>query len=146
MDYGGHDSEFTYNVVYHGAGDDHDGNDGQNCINTWPFLPGHGAVYKGNKCVLPRSNNLFGLISGCDCPGSNMVTPWHKPGDKRPQGQCGVAFGGNSYYTHNGSAHANRCGDFETEWKTKNEPDSTIDVLPADDQLIAWAKEVLLME
>jgi len=35
MDYGGHDSEFSHNLVYHGAGDDHDGNDGQNCINTW---------------------------------------------------------------------------------------------------------------
>ena len=39
MDYGGHDSRFVGNVVYHGH------NDGQNCVNTWPFLPGHGAMY-----------------------------------------------------------------------------------------------------
>ena len=36
MDYGGHDSVFTGNIIYHGH------NDGQNCVNTWPFLPGHG--------------------------------------------------------------------------------------------------------
>ena len=34
MDFGGHDSKFRDNVVYHAH------NDGQNCFNTWPFLPG----------------------------------------------------------------------------------------------------------
>lgn len=29
MDYGGHDSLFTDNIVYHGS------NDGQNCVNIW---------------------------------------------------------------------------------------------------------------
>ena len=50
------------------------------------------------------------------------------------------------YYTHNGSAHANQCGDFVTSWKKTNEPGSTIGVLPSDDVLIGWAKEVLQMD
>ena len=86
MDYGGHDSAIVGNVIYHGDGADHDGGDGQNCLNTWPFLPGHGAVYNHNKCILPRSNNLFGSLAGCDCPGTNPVTPWHSPADKNPNG------------------------------------------------------------
>ena len=146
MDYGGHDSAIVGNVIYHGDGADHDGGDGQNCLNTWPFLPGHGAVYNHNKCILPRSNNLFGSLAGCDCPGTNPVTPWHSPADKDPNGQCGVTFDANQYFTHNGSAHALRCGDFETSWKGKNEPDSTISTLPSDEQLMLWAKEVLLMK
>ena len=136
MDYGGHDSAITHNVIWHGDGGDHDGNDGQNCLNSWPFLPGHGAVYNHNKCILPRSNNLFGsLDAGCDCPGTAPRVPWHSPADKNPPNQCGVTFETNEYFTHNGSAHALRCGDFEADWMPKNEPDSTISVLPTDDQV-----------
>ena len=36
MDYGGHDCAFHDNLVYV------EGKDGQNCINTASFLPGHG--------------------------------------------------------------------------------------------------------
>lgn len=54
MDYGGHDSAVTHNVIYHGDGGDHDGNDGQNCLNIWSFLPEHGVPYNNNKCILPR--------------------------------------------------------------------------------------------
>ena len=88
MDYGGHDSRFTGNVIYHGA------NDGQNCVNTWPFLPGHGAVWEGNKCILPRSNNLAGSISTCDCPGPATGTPWNASDlDSRPPTECGKFTG-----------------------------------------------------
>jgi hypothetical protein len=84
MDYGGHDSRFTGNVVYHGA------NDGQNCVNTWPFLAGHGAVWEGNRCILPRSNNLAGSISTCDCPGPAAVVPWNASDlESRPPTECG---------------------------------------------------------
>ena len=133
--------------MYHGDGADHDGNDGQNCINAWPFLADHGMVYHGNKCLLPKSNNLFGLIAGgCDCPGSAKSTPWHKPGDPNPNGECGVSFANNQYYTHNGSAVASQCGDFATKWKAANEPDSTIGVLPSDDVLMGWARDLLQMK
>ena len=36
---------------------DHGTNDGQNCVNVWPFLAGHGAVWERNKCIIPRSRN-----------------------------------------------------------------------------------------
>ena len=130
-DYGGHDSRFTGNVIYHGH------NDGQNCVNTWPFLAGHGAVWEGNKCVLPLSNNLAGSIAGCDCPGPAAVVPWNASDPtSRPPTECGVSFGNNEYFTHNGSATYNRCGDFDTMWKAKNEPDSNISSLPSDEELL----------
>ena len=80
-------------------------------------------MWQGNKCVLPRSNNIAGSIAGCDCPGNGVVKPWNAsdPDNTRPQGQCGVTFGDNEYFTANGSATVNRCGDFEVDWKAKNE-------------------------
>lgn len=147
---GGHDSKFRDNIVYHGTGSFHGGNDGQNCVNAWPMVPGHGCEWTGNKCVLPRSNNLFGLIAGgCDCPGPAFPTTRFNASDPDgpgPQKECGVKFGHNEYFTHNGSATANHCGDFDTEWKGKNEPDSTIGSLPTDEQLLEWAKEKLNMK
>ena len=141
MDYGGHDSRFTGNVIYHGT------NDGQNCVNTWPFLTGHGVVWQGNKCVLPRSNNLAGSISSCDCPGAGSLTPWNASDlASRPPTECGVSFGNNEYYTHNGSATFSKCGDFDDDWKMKNEPDSNISSLPSDEDLLKWAREKLDME
>ena len=58
MDYGGHDFVVTGNVVYHGQ------NDGQNCFNSWPFLPNAGALYEDNICILPKSTNLGNLFHG----------------------------------------------------------------------------------
>ena len=93
MDYGGHDSKFMNNVIYHGH------NDGQvhsytqrkdpshtcfgllkyflrmlltrqsivfvlqNCVNIWPFLPTHGAPWSGNKCILPKVSVLLMLLA-----------------------------------------------------------------------------------
>jgi hypothetical protein len=180
MDYGGHDSFFNDNLVsrpfpswnrsmlteiylchacscqeilrtetagqvYHGT------NDGQNCVNVWPFLAKHGAEWKRNKCIIPRSRNggeisLSGSISGCNCPGPNVVTPWNASDlDSRPPTECGVAFADNEYFTPNGSATFNRCGDFEADWKGKNEPSSTISVLPSDEELLTWARAKLAM-
>jgi hypothetical protein len=62
MDFGGHDTLVDDNIFYKFKGD------GQNCINTWPFLRDHGTSYSGNKCVLPESHNI-GSVNGCDCPG-----------------------------------------------------------------------------
>lgn len=136
----GHDSRFTGNVIYHGH------NDGQNCVNVWPFLAGHGAVWQGNKCVIPNSFNLVGSISSCDCPGSGVVVPWNASDlDSRPPTECGVAFGDNEYFTANGSATMNKCGDFEADWRAKNEPTSNISSLPSDEQLLGWAREKLGM-
>jgi len=139
MDYGGHDSRFTGNIIYHGH------NDGQNCVNTWPFLPGHGAVWEGNKCVLPRSNNIAGSIASCDCPGHNAKQWNASDPDASIGGECGVTFGNNEYFTHNASATVNRCGDFDTVWKANNEPSSNISMLPSDDELLGWARAKLGM-
>ena len=65
-------------------------NDGQNCLNAWPFLPNHGASYTRNKCILPESTNLFGTISSCDCPGNaSFGQHWHSPDDPPPRGSDG---------------------------------------------------------
>jgi len=90
--------------------------------------------------------SLSGSISGCDCPGTAAVTPWNASDlDSRPPTECGVSFANNEYYTPNGSATFNRCGDFEADWKPKNEPTSTIGELPSDEQLLGWAREKLGM-
>ena len=94
-------------------------------------------MWEGNKCVLPLSNNLAGSIAGCDCPGPAAVVPWNASDPtSRPPTECGVSFGNNEYFTHNGSATYNRCGDFDTMWKAKNEPDSNISSLPSDEELL----------
>jgi len=140
MDYGGHDSRFTGNIIYHGH------NDGQNCVNTWPFLPGHGAVWEGNRCVLPRSTNIAGSISGCNCPGKSKPIPFNASDpDTHTQPECGVSFGNNEYFTHNGTATVNRCGNFEGDWKANNEPSSNVSALPSDEELLAWARAKLNM-
>lgn len=110
VDYGGHDSRFTGNIVYHGH------NDGQNCVNTWPFLPGHGAVYTGNKCILPRSTNIGnvgdGIVPGCaTCPGEKKdLQPWnpiYTTDTWRAFG--GIDFYANEYFTSDPSATSVNC-------------------------------------
>ena len=64
MDFGGHDSAFTDNIIYVGG----DGLDGQNCFNAGGMLAGHGTVWARNKCVLQHSK-VVGEVSTCDCPG-----------------------------------------------------------------------------
>ena len=141
MDYGGHDSIVNNNIIYHGQ------NDGQNCVNTWPFLPDHGAEYHGNRCILPKSTNLGNLFHGCQCPGKATNPPW-KPGTNDPQSECGVDFADNSYYTMNGTAKMS-CGDNPDwdDWQHKYGSDSgsTLQGLPSDDELIGWAREKLGM-
>jgi|TARA_B110000902_G_scaffold255806_1_gene321638 hypothetical protein len=141
MDYGGHDSSFRSNIIYHGH------NDGQNCVNTWPFLAGHGANWSDNKCILPKSTNLGNPMGGCDCPGSlsPSAPSWH-PGMNDPGGECGVSFANNEYYTMNGTASMNCNGKPSwADWTGKhgNDAGSTLGGLPSDDQLIEWARAKL---
>jgi hypothetical protein len=85
MDFGGHDTMVNDNMFYKFKGD------GQNCINTWPYVYNHGTTYSGNKCMLPESHNI-GSVNGCDCPGDGGGS--HRPSDE----QCGVSFSDNEYY------------------------------------------------
>ena len=141
QDYGGHDFAITGNVVYHGQ------NDGQNCFNSWPFLPGHGAVYEDNVCVLPKSTNLGNLFHGCTCPGPavNPNEPW-TPGAANPPAECGVAFARNSYYTMNGTGSIS-CETpglpFPAWQKSGADAGSTLKGLPSDDELLTWARSKL---
>jgi hypothetical protein len=167
MDYGGHDSRFTGNVVYHGH------NDGQNCVNTWPFLPGHGAVYSGNKCILPRSLNLGnvgdGIVMGCSCPGDPSKLMPYDPiyTTDTWRAECGIDFSRNEYYTFNVSGTTVNCNCTENDpdfpgscgrdkvtqpsfatWQHGfgNDVGSTLSTLPTDEELIRWAREKLGMK
>ena len=168
MDYGGHDSRFVNNVVYHAH------NDGQNCFNTWPFLPGHGAEWRGNRCILWKSLNLGnpgdGIVPALRCPGPGMagLPPWNASQTTTDtwRAQCGLVLGDNKYYTSNVSGTyvnadcpeqppgSNNCGNRKgihqpsfDEWTQKygNDQGSTLSPLPSDNELIAWAREKLGM-
>ena len=168
MDYGGHDSSFTENIVYHAH------NDGQNCFNTWPFLPGHGAVWSGNRCILQRSLNLGnpgdGTVPALHCPGPGpaALVPWNasQTATDTWRAQCGLTMENNHYYTSNVAGTtvnancpvdppgSNNCGSRKglqqpsfTDWTGKlgNDKGSTLSPLPTDEQLLSWAKEKLGM-
>ena len=50
MDYGGHDSIFTSNVIIVRPFD------GQNCQNMWSFKPGHADSLSNNTCAIWQVN------------------------------------------------------------------------------------------
>jgi len=82
--------------------------DGQNCYNTWPFLPGHGAEWSGNKCILSKSTNLGnpgdGIVPALHCPGpAETVVAWNKSETTTDtwRAQCGLDLMNNEYYTSN---------------------------------------------
>ena len=168
MDYGGHDSRFTGNVIYIAH------KDGQNCFNSWPMLPGHGTVWSGNKCILQTSLNLGnpgdGIVPALHCPGpAETVVPWNKSETTTDtwRAECGLTLEDNEYYTSNVSGTtvnadcpesppgSNNCGNRRgmvqptfAEWTGKywNDKGSTLSPLPTDAQLLAWAREQLGME
>jgi hypothetical protein len=45
MDFGGHDTVLTGNLFWK------EGGDAQGCMNTWPYVQGHGTVYKVRGAV-----------------------------------------------------------------------------------------------
>lgn len=168
MDYGGHDTTFTGNIIYHGH------NDGQNCVNTWPFLPGHGYTYKHNKCILPRSLNIGnvgdGIVPGCaTCPGKRSelrpYDPIYTTDTWRALG--GGDFQSNDYFTSSPSDTSVNCDcvldpEFPgscgknppgykqpsfAEWQTKygNDKGSTLNAVPSDEELLQWARAKLNM-
>lgn len=143
MDYGGHDTVITDNLFWK------DGGDGQNCINTWPFLIGHGTVYKRNKCFLPHTLQV-GHVSGSVCSGEG-----HSPGtdgdSPEPQTVCGVDFGENSYYSSGMEGGFRQNLTINTggkqdvpylDWQAAgNDPGSMIFHLPSDESLMFWARQ-----
>ena len=174
MDFGGHDSAFTDNIIYVGG----DGLDGQNCFNAGGMLAGHGTVWARNKCVLQHSK-VVGEVSTCDCPGGASTN--NPPGAGKeteafmgtegaegtvgteggggvggPPSVCGLTLGGNEYYgeTHGPLGKLNAsvaCGNnpkglqFDAWVGAGNDHGSKIYEMPDDDTLIYWARELLDM-
>jgi len=140
MDYGGHDCAFHDNIVFV------EGKDGQNCINTQSFLPGHGSRWFSNKCILADSKNV-GTTSGCDCPGKSRVKT--RNGTlARPPSQCGVEMHDNQYFARPelpGNVTMSCAGPVLLyDWLSSGSDEgSGVFEMPSDALLIAWAREKL---
>eukprot|EP01052_Picozoa_sp_SAG31_P016564 SAG31_NODE_1102_length_9897_cov_16.273015_4_plen_257_part_00 len=136
---GGHDSSFHDNIVFH------DGGDGQNCINTGSFLPGHGVAWYNNKCVLTDSKNI-GSTGGCTC-----IPPYKSiggGGGSPPQSVCGLDMHDNQYFGDPNlpGNMTMSCGGaiLASEWLSSgSDQGSAVFELPSDDALIGWAREKL---
>jgi hypothetical protein len=135
MDYGGHDSIFHSNLVVVRP------YDGQNCLNSWNFVPGHQDEHYNNTCVVMGARNPHDV---------DMVIN---------QGDGGVCGGGpdamrvhdNRYYTTHGNASV-ICGgpwgmrieDLRAKFPAF-EARSTASTLPSADEVLQWARDVLRM-
>eukprot|EP00039_Didymoeca_costata_P013183 m.196382 g.196382 ORF g.196382 m.196382 type:complete len:799 (+) comp15699_c0_seq3:667-3063(+) len=143
MDYGGHDSVFSNNVIY--VRD----SDGQNCINTGAYLAGHGMEYSGNKCILPFSKNI-GHVAGCDCINSSSLSNKQSGSrdDPGPREECGVYFHDNEYFGIDQNLTmtcSNPPLSFQ-QWQADGQDVNSKEwAIPTDDQLIYWARERLGM-
>lgn len=135
MDFGGHDTIVTDNIFYKFKGD------GQNCINTWPFLYKHGTTYSGNKCILPESHSI-GSTNGCRCPG---------PEDSKDPSasHCGVQSSHNEYYGFKANLTVSCEGGDPlsfTDYQAKgSDKGSKAFNLPSDDLLVYWVRAKLGM-
>eukprot|EP01060_Flectonema_neradi_P007662 TRINITY_DN15378_c0_g3_i1.p1 TRINITY_DN15378_c0_g3~~TRINITY_DN15378_c0_g3_i1.p1 ORF type:complete len:862 (+),score=209.17 TRINITY_DN15378_c0_g3_i1:48-2588(+) len=142
MDYGGHDSIFTSNLVITFPYDN------QNCMNVGPFLPGHGHTFHNNTCLVGVSGRQKG--SGCgdpSCLGGNSTVLNHVTS----QNQCDesiVRTGANKFFTPNGTATM-KCGNSgevtlqQAQQKYNVEPGSTSAPYPPVDTIVEWATELL---
>jgi hypothetical protein len=68
------------------------------------MLPGHGAVWTGNKCILEKSLNIGnpgdGIVNGCRCPGNTSSMPkWNATAWTTDtwRAQCGLELHDNVY-------------------------------------------------
>lgn len=136
QDYGGHDSRYHNNVnVVHKY-------DGQNCLNTWPFINPYYHNFTDNKCVVLYTGQ-YGSTGACqhkDIPGSMCVNV-----DDGAQCMCNMA--NNDYYTPFANATLS-CDDMvllEDLQAGGVEMGSTNSPLPSNDDILSWARDVLGM-
>ena len=142
MDYGGHDSLFTNNLVVTFP------YDGQNCMNVGPFKKGHGDTYKDNKCIIGVGAKT--VPSGCgdpSCAGPVSTDLYHVTS----QNQCDesiVHTGGNKFFTPNGTAIVTCGGESmtleEAQVKYSIQPGSTAAEYPLVEEIVLWAKELVM--
>lgn len=121
MDYGGHGSKFFSNLVITKG-------DNGACIGNGPYLPGLGDAYYNNTCVVQGDSGAKGVV-GYVAQCTETQNEMHD----------------NHYYTLPGNATLGSCG-LVTGMFAKNgmEKDSTSDVLPTDEEMVAWARARLV--
>jgi hypothetical protein len=137
-DYGAHSSVFASNVVVARPFD------GQNCVNTVPFVPGHEHVVANNTCV----------VMGARVPAGVDVVMQGAGGWCTPASGDGLLVAhDNAYYTQHGNASllcgtASPYGTPLTAWRAAHpgfEARSTVGTLPPPDTVIGWGRAVLGM-
>ena len=132
-DYGGHDSLLHDNLIVVRT------YDGQACINSGDFVPGHETRIFNQTCVLPPGGS-----SPRESP--NVVAHVDQACFGPAPGRL-VAHG-NAYFTRDGNATA-VCGDGSqvliANMTPPFEAGSTSGTTPPGDVLIAWARELLGM-
>lgn len=138
QDYGGHDSYYVNNVnIVHKY-------DGQNCINTWPFLATHQHTFANNTCVLLFEDH-YGNTGACN---PHNVSASICGSEYDPDVQCMPNLAENQYFTPMGDVNLT-CGGVDVPLDMLQdggqEIKSTRDTLPSNDQIIKWARDVLQM-
>ena len=120
MDYGGHGSKFTSNLVLTKPSNG-------DCIGLANMEPGHGDEYSNNTCALigasSGAKSSVGHISQCD-PAENIMHD-------------------NTYFTPTGKGTLGGCGDTPIEKlfaKDNMEKDSKVEKMPPDAELVGFAK------
>jgi len=140
MDYGGHDSKFTNNVILSIP------YDGQNCVNLAGFLPGHGHSASNNTCAVGIGGHHTG--SGCGDPTCINVTRTQLMDHVVHLSQCDgtVQIHGNRYYSPSGNTTVS-CGSEmtlkEAQAKYPIEKGSTGGTLPTAEVMTGWMKDRL---
>jgi hypothetical protein len=129
MDYGGHSSLFSSNVII--------ASNGQNCLGTASFVAGSATQIFDNDCVVYGKERVDDLFENCD--GANL----------RPN--VPIRGYNNRFYTKLGNATVtcDCCGEITLAELSKI--DNTIEqnysafLLPTSDQIIQWGRNKLLI-
>lgn len=143
MDYGGHDSHFSSNLILAYP------YDGQQCVNLGGFKEGHGHAYENNRCVV----GLGGKRTGSGCGDPSCAYDEEEDPESLEKvvsvAQCDPAFltlRNNEYFTTNGTAVFECSGTKHTlaELQGKGlEEGSRNSGLPDEEEMLAWARGLL---
>ncbi|KAJ9454409.1 hypothetical protein DIPPA_59763 [Diplonema papillatum] len=128
MDYGGHDSRFTNNLVVNTP------YDGQNCFNVGPFLQGHGDTFSNNTCLVGVS-------------GTGTSEELYEIGTQSQCSEDYVMTSDNKFFTANGTGFIMCAGQYitlqEAQEKHSVQPRSTCSVFPPADTIVGWAEALI---
>lgn len=137
-DYGGHDSYYVGNVNINTRK-----YDGQLCLNTAPFYPGHQHTFKDNICYICYTGQ-YGHLGACNSKNISASLC----DTSKPDQMCVTNLSNNQYYTPYGNASI-QCGDgyvpLADLQKGGIELGSFVKTLPSNDQVVAWGRQVLDM-